>query len=107
MHETRGRSLARRIGRIKAALALIGPMRPGSLTRQHKDPQGKRGAYWQISYTRAMKSHTEYIRPECVADIRRQIAAYKRFKTLTEQWIDVSIEASRLAMQRVKKQGSE
>ena len=54
-----------------------------------------------------MKSHTEYVRQECVADVRRQIAAYKRFKTLTEQWIDVSIEASKLKMQIAKKMGSE
>ena len=42
-----------------------------------------------------MKSHTDYVRQECVADIRRQIAAYKRFQTLTEQWLDVSIDASK------------
>jgi hypothetical protein len=53
-----------------------------------------------------MQSHTEYVRPDCLADIRRQIAAYKRFKTLTEQWIDVSIEASTLTLQSAKKLGS-
>jgi hypothetical protein len=37
-------------------------MRPGSLTRQYKDPQHQAGAYWQISYTRRMKSRTE-LRP--------------------------------------------
>ena len=39
-------------------------MRPGSLTRQYKDPQHHTGAYWQISYTRQMKSRTEYVRKE-------------------------------------------
>ena len=107
MRETRLRHIERRIGRIKEALATVGPMRPGSLTRQYKDPKSQCGSYWQISYTRAMKSHTEYVRQECVADIRRQIGAYKRFKTLTEQWIDVSIEASKLNMQIAKKVGSE
>ena len=100
MNETRVRHIERRIGRIKEALTTIGPMRPGSLTRQYKDPKSKSGSYWQLSYTRAMKSHTEYVRQECVADIRRQIATYKRFKTLTEQWIDVSIEASTLNMRK-------
>jgi hypothetical protein len=107
MSETRLRHLARRIERIKKGLATVGPMRPGSLTRQYKDPKNQRGAYWQISYTRAMKSHTEYVRQDCVADIRRQIAAYKRFKTLTELWIDLSIEASKLRMQLGQKEGSE
>ena len=70
-------------------------------------PEGQERSLLAISYTRAMKSHTEYVRQECVADVRRQIAAYKRFKTLTEQWIDVSIEASKLKMQIAKKRGSE
>jgi hypothetical protein len=54
-----------------------------------------------------MKSRTEYVRQECVADIRRQIAAYKRFKNLTGEWIDLNIEASKVNMQIAKKKGSE
>ena len=91
--------IERRIDRIKKALLEIGPMRPGSLTRQHKDPENQTGAYWQISYTRRMKSRTEYVRREWVRDIRRQIASHKRFKSLVEQWIDLSIEHSRLTIQ--------
>ena len=73
----------------------IGPMRPGSLTRQYKDPQHHAGAYWQISYTRRMRSRTEYVRREWVKEIRRQIVTHKRFKRLVDQWIDLSIEHSR------------
>ena len=91
--------IERRIDRIKKALLEIGPMRPGSLTRQYKDPENQTGAYWQISYTRRMKSRTEYVRREWVKDLRRQIASHKRFKSLVEQWIDLSIEHSRLTMQ--------
>jgi hypothetical protein len=65
----------------------------------HKDPQHHGGAYWQISYTRRMKSRTEYVRREWVKGIRRQIANHKRFKSLVEQWIDLGIEHSRLTMQ--------
>ena len=99
MSQKRIQQIERRIDRIKAALLEIGPMRPGSLTRQYKDPQHHAGAYWQISYTRRMKSRTEYVRPEWVKDLRRQIASHKRFKNLVEQWIDLSIEHSRLTMQ--------
>ena len=56
-------------------------------------------AYWQISYTRQMKSRTEYVRPEWVKEIRRQTVIHKRFKRLVDQWIDLSIEHSRLTMQ--------
>ena len=99
MSQKRIRQIEQRIDRIKRALQEIGPMRPGSLTRQYKDPQHHTGAYWQISYTRQMKSRTEYVRPEWVKDIRRQTATHKRFKRLVDQWIDLSIEHSRLTMQ--------
>jgi hypothetical protein len=88
MSQKRIQQVERRIDRIKRALLEIGPMRPGSLTRQYKDPQHHAGAYWQISYTRRIKSRTEYVRREWVKDLRRQIASHKRFKSLVEQWID-------------------
>ena len=99
MRQKRIQQMERRIDRIKRALLEIGPMRPGSLTRQYKDPQHHTGAYWQISYTRRMKSRTEYVRREWVKDIRRQTVTHKRFKRLVDQWIDLSIEHSRLTMQ--------
>jgi len=102
MNQKRIQQIERRIDRIKKALLEIGPMRPGSLTRQYKDPENQTGAYWQISYTRRMKSRTEYVRREWVKEIRRQIASHKRFKSLVEQWIGLSIEHSRLTMQIVE-----
>lgn len=98
MSEKRIQQIERRIERIKQALSQIGPMRPGSLTRQHKDPRRKAGAYWQISYTRRMKSRTEYVRRKCVPEVRRQIENHKRFKRLIDQWIDLDIERSQLIM---------
>jgi hypothetical protein len=99
MSEKRIQQIERRIERIKAALSHVGPMRPGSLTRQYKDRKNQTGAYWQISYTRQMKSRTEYVREEWVPEVRRQIATHKRFKRLIDQWVDLGIERSKLAMQ--------
>jgi hypothetical protein len=99
MSQARIQQIERRIERIKEALRSIGPMRPGSLTRQYKDRSHQTGGYWQISYTRRMKSRTEYVRAEWVAQVRREIAVHKRFKRLVEQWIDLAIEHSRLTMQ--------
>jgi hypothetical protein len=96
MSHKRIRQIEQRIDRIKRTLMEIGPMRPGSLTRQYKDPQHHAGAYWQISYTRRMKSRTEYVRQECVTELRRQVVTHRRFKRLVDQWIDLSIEHSRL-----------
>ena len=98
MSPTRIQQIERRIDRIKEALKSIGPMRPGSLTRQYKDRKNKAGAYWQISYTRRMKSRTEYVREEWVVQIRQQIATHKRFKRLVDQWIDLSLQHSQLTM---------
>ena len=98
MSRKRIQRIEQKIDRTKRTLVEIGPMRPGSLTRQYKDPQHRAGAYWQISYTRRMKSRTEYVRREWVKELRRQIATHKRFKRLVDQWIDLSIEHSRLTM---------
>ena len=95
--------IRKRIERIKTELAAIDEMRPGSLTRQYKDPKNQTGSYYQLSYTRDMKSRTDYIARECVRDVRREISNYKRFKTLTAQWVALSIEHSRLKMKLARK----
>jgi len=99
------RQIERQIERIKEQLLVQGPLRPGALTRQYKNPQQRRGAYHQLNYTRKMKSHTEYVRPEFIADIRKQIIAYKRFKKLVEKWIALGIEHSQLTMRLAKSKG--
>ncbi len=106
MSTKRIQQIEQKLDQIKESIKEIGPMRPGSLTRQYKKPKESIGPYWQISYTRNMRSRTEYVRKECVADIRRQIATYKRFKSLTDQWIDLSIELSKLNMQMTKGEAS-
>jgi len=88
--------IQKRITTIKVKLAAINEMRPGSLTRQFKDPANQSGAYYQLSYTRAMRSRTEYIASDAVLEIGRQVANYKRFKELSDQWVDLCIEHSRL-----------
>jgi hypothetical protein len=103
MTNKRLEQLQERIATIKVELAAIDAMRPGSLTRQYKDPKTKRGPYYQLSYTRAMKSRTQYVPRDCVGEVRRQIGNYKRFKSLTEKWIDLSIKYSRLKMKLGRK----
>ncbi len=102
MSKKRIGQIERKLTHLKGELEQIGPMRPGSLTRQYRNPKERTGAYWQISYTRQMKSHTEYVRSEWEPEIRKQIANYKRFMRLVEQRIDLSIECSKLRMQIAK-----
>jgi len=77
-------------------------MRPGSLTCQYRNPQDKVGPYYQLSYTHKMKSHTEYVRPEFVPQIGEQIAEYKRFRVLVNQWVELAIELSKMQMANAK-----
>ena len=93
----------KRIGKIKAELAAIGEMRPGSLTRQYKDPESGSGAYYQLSYTLDMKSRTDYIPRDWVRDVRRQVGHYKRFKSLSAEWVALSIEQCRLTMKLTRR----
>ena len=76
----------------QAALARLGPMRPGSLSRQYKDPAKKTGAYWQLSYTHALRSRSRYVRPEEVALIKPLLATFKRFRQLVERCVDLSVK---------------
>jgi hypothetical protein len=90
--------IEKRIQTIKARLQDIGPMRPGSLTKQYRNPKEGTGEFYQISYTYKMKSKTEYVRPQFVGQVREQIRNYKIFKNLIEEWVALSIKYSQLSM---------
>jgi len=92
-----------RIGKIKAELAALGEMRPGSLTCQYKDPDSGSGAYYQLSYTLDMKSRKDYIPRDWVKEVRRQVGNYKRFKSLSAEWVALSIERCRLTMKLTRR----
>jgi hypothetical protein len=96
-------NIEKQIEAIKQEILEIGEMRPGSLSLQYKNPKEKTVSFYQLSYTYKMKSKTEYIRPQFVYEIKRQIENYKKFKKLTEKWIDLAIEFSKNKMDIVKR----
>lgn len=89
----RTKQIERRIGKIKQALAELGDMRPGSLSVQTRAWGGN---YHQLSYTHLGKGRTEYVPPERVRDVKRQLANYKKFKELTTEWVGLAIELCKL-----------
>lgn len=89
----------KKIQKIKEKLSVIGDMRPGALTKQFPK-NGKKG-YYQISYTYQMKSKTEYVKPDMVIKIKKEISEYKKFKDLVQQWIDLAIEKSKLEKSQI------
>ncbi len=95
-------SIEKKIAAVKEELMKIGEMRPGALTYQYQKPKEKKGGYYQISYTYRMKSKTEYVKAEFVPDLEAQIATFKRFKTLMQQWIDLAIRHSQIKVKLAK-----
>lgn len=89
-----------RIHALIAQLATIGAMRPGTLTVQYRNPGEHKTPFHQISYTRKGQSRSEYVRPESLAAIRKEIAAYRKFRRSVEKIVDRSLEASRLRHRR-------
>lgn len=85
-----------RITRIKHELDKLGPMRPGSISRQFRNPQERKTPFYQISYTHQMKSRTEYLRRENLVAVRLEVANFKRFRKLIDQWADAALKLSHL-----------
>jgi hypothetical protein len=102
------------IERVKAELLKIGQMRPGSLSQQYSacqkpgckcvDPvkPQKHGPFYQLSYSHRGKSTTQFVRPQFVSQVRKQLAAYKKFKALTEKWVALALELSKLKMEEAR-----
>lgn len=91
----------KRIRALLARMAALGAMRPGTLTVQYRNPEEKKTPFNQLSYTHKGRSRSEYVRPESLAAIQREVKTYKLFRSLVEQVTTLSLEASRL---RHKKQ---
>ncbi len=65
-------------------------MRPGCLSRQCRNPKLKKGLYHQLSYTAQMKSTTEYIDPDLIPQIEPELAEYRRYRELNQEWVELS-----------------
>jgi len=90
--------LANEENRIRALIAkrvAVGAMRPGTRTVQYRNPGEHKTPFHQIRYTRKGQSRSEYVRPESLAAIRKEIAAYRKFRLRVEKIVDLSLEASR------------
>lgn len=98
--------LEAQIAQIKTQLQTLGPMRPGSLSRQYnvcgkpgcrcKDPEHPRrhGPYYQLNYVFRGKKTSRFIRQAHLRQVRTELANYKRFRRLTEQWIGLALQTA-------------
>jgi hypothetical protein len=104
------RKLEQRINHLKSQMGALGPMRPGSLSRQYnvcgkpgcrcKDPKKPRrhGPYYQLNYVYGGKKTSEFVRPQNLQRMRTQLATYKRFRRLTDQWVGSALKLARLEL---------
>lgn len=106
MQDKTSKILEAKIREVQAALATVGPMRPGTLSQQFRQPNTGEGAYWQLSYTYRKKSRTEYVRATEVAAVRQEVAEYQRFKALTARWVDLALERSLRQRDLAREQGA-
>jgi hypothetical protein len=107
-----------RIVRIKRELQDIGPMRPGSLSKQYSvcgkagcrcvdpDHPRKHGPYYQLSYVHRGKSTSQFIRPAFVAEVKTQLANYKRYRKLTDDWVGLALELAKWRLEEAKRRES-
>src|SRR5256712_9002891 len=100
-------SLQARIQKIKEEIAILGELRPGSLSRQYNvcgnpdcrckaTPPQKHGPYYQISFTWHGKSRTKFVRKQDLPEVRKHLQTNKRLRELADPWIGPAMEPSRL-----------
>jgi len=85
-----------KIEAIKQELLALGPMRPGSITRQYRLPKERKRPFYQISYTHRMQSRSEYVRPQNLTTLRKETANFKRFRKLVDRCVGLALAASQL-----------
>ena len=96
--------LQKKITAIKNQLLNLGRMRPGSISRQYnvcgkpgcrcKDPKNpkRHGPYYQLNYVFRGKKKSQFIRAEDVAGVNAELANFKKFRHLTDQWVGLALE---------------
>ncbi len=93
---------------LKRQLLELGPLHPGSLSRQYhvcgkagckcihpKKPQ-PHGPYTKLTYARHGKFTCRFVRAESVQAVTALVAAFKTFRKITDQWIDLAVERAQL-----------
>jgi len=106
-------ALEAKIATIKAALAALGDLRPGTLSAQYNvcgkpqcrckaQPPRKHGPYYQVSFTWQGKSQSQFVRRDDVPTVRRQVRTYQRLRTLIDRWISLGLDLSRLRLDQAR-----
>jgi len=97
----------RKVEQLRAKLAKLGPMLPGSISEQWnvcgtpgcrcKDTENpvKHGPYYQLSFTVGGRSSTMFIKKEDLPELRRRLKRYQRFRTLCTDLVHAYVDLAR------------
>jgi len=108
-------ALEQKIENLKTQLAALGPLRPGSLSRQYhvcrkpgcrcQDPLKPRphGPYYHLDYVHHGKKTTRFIRAAQLPEVRRQLTNFKKLRRLVDQWVTLSLEKAEIQRQEPAK----
>lgn len=93
---------------LKQELLALGPLHPGSLSKQYQvcgkpgckccDPENPRphGPYTKLTYVYHGKFTCRFVRAEAVTEVTALVATFKKFRQLTDDWIALAIQRAQL-----------
>ena len=96
------------IATVRQALLALGPMHPGSVSRQyqicgrrgcrclHPQQPQRHGPYHKLAYVHRGRPVCRFVRAACATELTRRLTAYKAFRKLIDRWIELSIEQGRI-----------
>lgn len=104
--------IEQQIEKVKARLLALDDLRPGSLSRQYnvcgkpgcrcKDPDHpkRHGPYHQLNYVYRGKKTSQFIRATELAQVRAELANFKTFRRLIDQWVGLALKRAQLKLQQ-------
>jgi len=101
------RRIEQQIARIKSKLLDLGPLHPGSLSRQYNvcgkpgcrckaGPKPRRhGPYYKVSYVFRGRFTSRFVPRQQVKEVRVELANYKRLRKLTQDWVELGLRLAK------------
>jgi len=99
-------TIEREIETLKRRLRALGPLHPGSLSRQYqvcgragcrcRNAAQRHGPYWKLRYVHRGGQVCRFVRARYAAELKGRLSAYKTFRRLVNQWIALSIRRAKL-----------
>lgn len=100
--------LQEKIAVLRRQLAGLGPLHPGSVSLQyqvcgnpgcrcmHPQKPQRHGPYYKLAYVHRGKPVCRFVRADCVTEMQRRLANYKRFRDIIDRWTFLSIQQGKI-----------